>query len=118
MKAKVDAKKYSALVQMHYGRMKNKMKVKVKKLQKQILDHPLLLAICQNGKLKLLSPWHFVTSGLCSILSGAARPSLTPIFLPPFCPTAGSASMGFPADLDHQAPHLSRLGQACPHPSS
>ena len=69
MKAKVDAKKYSALKQMHYGRMINKMKVKVKRLQKQVLDHPLLFAICHNGKLKLLSPWHFVTSGLCSIPS-------------------------------------------------
>ena len=43
--------------------------------------------------------------------SGAARPSHTPIFHPPFCPTANAASMGLPADLDH-APYLDELGQA------
>ena len=66
MKVKVDAKKYSALCQMHYGRIKTK--VKVKWLQKQMLDLPLLFVTCHSGKLKLLIPWHCVTSGLCWFL--------------------------------------------------
>ena len=87
---------------MHFGRVKNKQNkswtvTKIVAGSSIVICH---LPQWQNQTSDSLASRHvrslLVATSLWGLPYGAARPSLTPIFLPHIHPTAGSASMGLP----------------------